>query len=57
MLGEIDRVVSDTARSRHERYVQIYKVMQRRDLEIARLFNDPKRSKALTMIANMAPRD
>lgn len=53
VLGEIDRVVGDTARSRHERYLQIYKLMQHRDLEMARLFNDPKRSKALTMIANI----
>lgn len=37
VLGEIDRVVSDAAHTRHERYLQIYKLMQHCDLEMARL--------------------
>ena len=53
VLGEVERFVRHRALSHHERYVEIFKLMQRRDGDIARLFNDPKRSRALTMLAHM----
>ena len=51
-LGEIERIMHG-ALSHHERYVEIFNLMQRRDGDIARLFDDPKRSRALTMLAHM----
>ncbi len=51
ILGEIERLLHDSAQRLHERYLRIYKLMEQRDREMARLFNDPRRSRALTMIA------
>jgi len=53
VLGEVERIMHNGALSHHERYVEIFNLMQRRDGDIARLFDDPKRSRALTMLAHM----
>lgn len=44
ILGEISRVTSDGRSSPHDRYLQIYKLIMKRDRQIARAFNDPRRS-------------
>jgi hypothetical protein len=41
------------ALGRSERYLAIYKVIELRDQEMARLFNNPRRSIALTMLAQL----
>ena len=51
ILGEIGRVNSDSSRSFHQRYLDIYKIIEHRDKEISRLFNDLRRSSALMHIA------
>jgi hypothetical protein len=43
----------NVALSQRERYVELFNRMQQRDGEIAGLFDDPKRSRALTMLAHM----
>jgi len=53
VLTEVDRVSRDSARSCHERYREIFKIVQERDREIARIFDNPRRSQALTMLAQM----
>lgn len=53
VLGEVERIMHNVALSRRERYVELFNLMQRRDGEIARLFDDPKRSRALTMLAHI----
>jgi hypothetical protein len=53
VLAEIERVNSDSARSPHRRYLDIFEIIERRDREIALIFNDPRRSNALTMLARM----
>jgi hypothetical protein len=53
VLSEVERIVRNGSLSHHERYVETFKLMQRRDGDIARLFDDPKRSRALTMLAHM----
>ena len=53
VLGEVERIMHNGALSHHERHVEIFNLMQRRDGDIARLFDDPKRSRALTMLAHM----
>ena len=53
VLAEIDRVSRDGAKSHHARYLQIFRILQQRDREIARLFDNPRRSHALTMLAQI----
>lgn len=53
VLDELERILRNSALNHHERYVEIFKLMQRRDGDIARVFDDPKRSRALTMLAHM----
>jgi hypothetical protein len=52
VLAEIDRVSRD-ATSHHARYLQIFSILQQRDREMARLFDNPRRSHALTMLAQI----
>ncbi len=53
VLAEIERVTHDNAQSPHQRYLDIFKIIERRDREIERTFNDLKRSNAFTMLARM----
>lgn len=52
-LAEIERVTNNSAQSAHQRYLEIFKIIEQRDREIASIFNDPKRSNALTMLARI----
>jgi hypothetical protein len=52
-LAEIDRVSHDGAKDHHARYLQIFKTIQQLDREIARLFDNPRRSHGLTMLAQI----
>lgn len=53
VLDEVERFTHQSNQSYHERYLRIFKLMQQRDREIARLFDDPMRSRALAMIARI----
>ena len=53
VLAEIGSVNNDSARNFHQRYLDIFEIIERRDLEMARIFDDLKRSRALTMLAQM----
>jgi hypothetical protein len=44
-------VTHNSAQSPHQRYLDIFKIIEPRDREMAIIFNDPKRSNALTMLA------
>jgi hypothetical protein len=57
VLAEIDRVENDNARSFHRRYLDIFEIVQRRDREMGRIFNDLKRSNALAMLTQMRAND
>ena len=50
ILGELDRLGSDSTKNHHQRYLAIFAVLQRRDQEIAQAFNDMRRSTALTQL-------
>jgi hypothetical protein len=56
ILLEVERINSDSAKSFHERYLDIWKVLRRRDKEMAETFNDLRRSRAFTHIAAMKAR-
>ena len=51
VLAAIDRVSRDGATSHHTRYLQICRILQQRDREMARLFDHPRRCHALAMLA------
>ena len=53
VLGEIERAMRNGARSHHERYIDIFDLMQRRNRDMGRVFDDLRRSRALTMLAQM----
>jgi hypothetical protein len=48
---ELLQVLSDDSRDAHERYLAAYKLMHKRDKEIASAFNDFRRSTAIFQIA------
>ena len=53
VLAEIESVAHNSAQSTHQRYLDIFKIVEQRDREIASIFNDLKRSNALTMLARI----
>jgi hypothetical protein len=53
VLAEIEHVTHNSAQSAHQRYLDIFKIVMQRDREMASIFNDPKRSNALTMLARI----
>jgi hypothetical protein len=56
ILLEIERINCDSAKSFHQKYLDIYKVLHRRDKEIAQTFNNLRRSTAWTQLASMKAR-
>jgi hypothetical protein len=53
VLAEVGGVKNDDARNFHQRYLDIFEIVERRNREMARVFDDLKRSRALTMLAQM----
>lgn len=51
ILSEIERINANNALSAHQRYLEIYQIIERRDKEIAQIFNDHRRSTALNELA------
>ncbi len=51
LLSELQSVAADTGKTPHERYLTIFKLIHRRDKELARAFDDLRRSTALTQLA------
>jgi hypothetical protein len=53
VLLEVERINSDRAKGFHEKYLEIWKVLKRRDKEMSQAFDDLRRSTAWTQIASM----
>ncbi len=51
ILSEIEHINTNHAISAHQRYAEIYQVIQCRDKEIAQTFDDHRRSTALNELA------
>jgi hypothetical protein len=49
--GELMRALSDDSRDAYEQYLAAYKLMHKRDKEMANAFNDFRRSTAIVQIA------
>jgi hypothetical protein len=50
ILSEIHHVASDVNKTSHERYLAIFKLIERRDRELADAFNDLRRSTAVRQL-------
>jgi hypothetical protein len=50
VLDEIARISSDNGKSKHERYVAIYRLVRERDKDIASIFDFQRRSTALRQV-------
>jgi hypothetical protein len=50
ILGDIARISSDTTKTKHERYVAIYRLVRERDKEIVPIFDYLRRSTAVRQI-------
>jgi hypothetical protein len=57
ILAEVGRVTSDAKRTSHARYLAAYELIQERDDQIARVFNNPRRSVAVSQLAMMMSLD
>jgi hypothetical protein len=53
VLTEIEHVTHISSLSAHQRYLDIFKIIERCDRHMASIFDDPKRSNALMMLASM----
>jgi hypothetical protein len=53
VLSEIGPLVSDTRKTSHQRYLAVFRLLHRRDTELAVAFNDPRRSRALQQLARI----
>ena len=51
VLSEIGPLTSETGKSAHERYLAVFKLLQRRDKELAEAFDDLRRSSAWYQLA------
>ena len=51
VLDGVGRFRPTAAGSHHERYLELYRWLQDRDQELARAFNDPRRSRMLWQLA------
>jgi hypothetical protein len=56
VLLEIARINSDRAKSFHQKYLDIYAVLRRRDKEIAQTFDNLRRSRAFMQLASIKAR-
>lgn len=55
-LGEIAAITIATTKGAHERYLEVFRLIDRRDEELALAFNDLRRSNAILNLATMRSR-
>src|SRR5947209_19627944 len=53
VLAEVTRLAADPKASHHERYLAVFRLLRRRDGELADAFNDPRRSTAMVQLARI----
>jgi hypothetical protein len=57
ILAEVGRITLDAKRTSHARYLAAYELIRERDDQIARAFNNPRRSAAVSQLATMMSLD
>ena len=53
VLSEISAIASESDKTSHQRYLNVYRLIERRDEELGNAFNDPRRSTMLPQLASM----
>jgi hypothetical protein len=53
VLDECAAVIQDTSITNHERYLRLYRTLDKRDDELASAFNDFRRSTAMIQLAHI----
>jgi hypothetical protein len=53
ILAEVVQLAVDHSKSQHERYLAVWKLLQERDDEVARAFNNPRRSAAVLQLVSI----
>ncbi|MFN3651990.1 MAG: peptide ABC transporter substrate-binding protein [Armatimonadota bacterium] len=53
VLEEVEGIAGDAGRSPHQRYLELYRLLQERDKELERGFDTPRRSTALLQLAHI----
>jgi hypothetical protein len=56
VLSEVSRLATSPGEGSHERYLAVFKLLQRRDKELGEAFNDFRRSTALFQLAILRSR-
>jgi hypothetical protein len=51
VLEDLESFRVDESRSHHERYLDIFRLLQDRDAELAQAFDDPRRSRMIPQLA------
>lgn len=57
VLADVQRIAADGSLSAHDRYLQVYRLVERKDLELAGAFDNPRRSQAIAQLARMQALD
>ncbi len=57
VLAEAHRISGSSTSSAHERYLELYRFIDERDDELARAFNDARRSAALLQLCAIVSQD
>ncbi len=57
VLLDVESIAIDGSRTPHQRYLALYEAVQRRDKEMAQVFDNPRRSTAFAQIAALRSRD
>lgn len=50
VLEELEPLTRDSSRTYHERYLDVFALLKERDRELARGFNDPRRSRMIQQL-------
>jgi hypothetical protein len=50
-LDEVKAILGDASRSHHDRYLHVFRLLQKRDDELAHAFNDPRRRRMIGQLA------
>lgn len=53
VLSEVGHLASEAGRSSHDRYLEVFRLIRRRDEELATAFDGPRRSAALLQLARL----
>jgi hypothetical protein len=51
VLDEVQAILKDASRDHHARYLELFRLLQTRDDELAHAFNDPRRSRMIVQLA------